>query len=228
MYRLFPKAKFIFLIRNPLAVLASIITTWTGDSWPRLAEYRHDLLAAPMRILEGVRQLGDQAIIVCYEHLVTNPEEAVSSLCHRLGIPYYADMLHYGGRPIPRGRMGDESGVHRHEKPSVDSVSKWVQLADTEQTQHLALAYLDELGAETVERLGYSFEELYSAIGGGSVAPTARLVPWHIAVRPDATWTRQERLTVARAMAIQREGMLRGTVSFVRQNFYSIARSLVP
>ena len=32
LYRIFPQAKFVCLLRNPLAVLASILETWTGGS----------------------------------------------------------------------------------------------------------------------------------------------------------------------------------------------------
>src|SRR5713101_1022969 len=32
--RVFPKAKYIFLLRNPLSVLASILATWVKQDWP--------------------------------------------------------------------------------------------------------------------------------------------------------------------------------------------------
>ena len=42
--RVFPRATFIILLRNPLAVLCSIINTWAKDNWFALYRYRHDLL----------------------------------------------------------------------------------------------------------------------------------------------------------------------------------------
>ena len=50
---LFPKARFIILFRNPLAVLNSILETWVKDDWIRLnTRYRNDLLVAPLKLIE--------------------------------------------------------------------------------------------------------------------------------------------------------------------------------
>ena len=44
--KIFPSAKYIILIRNPLAVLGSIINTWTQEDWLSLNRYKHDLYDA--------------------------------------------------------------------------------------------------------------------------------------------------------------------------------------
>jgi len=226
--RIFPKARFIFLVRNPLAVLSSIISIWIKDNWLALAAVRQDLLLAPHRILEGIDLLGREAIIIRYEELVTVPEESVSSLCQRLKISFSKDMLHYGAKQPPEGRMGDSIGIHKHKMPTADSLDKWLHLADREQTRHFALAYLDELGPDVIQRLGYSFQELKDAMERPETRSSTPLVPWHIAIRPGETWTRKERLLVERAMAVQREGVIRGTMSFVRKNYRPLVRSLLP
>ena len=206
----------------------SVLSVWVKESWPALALYRQDLLLAPTRILEGIDLLGDEAIVVHYEDLVVTPATTVSSLCKRLDISYSPDMLHYGDRPAPEGRYGDSTGIHKHKAPTTDSLQKWIRLADREQTQHLALSYLDDLGPEVIEGLGYSYHELKNAIGRVPTPSSSALVPWHIILRPAETWTRKERLIVERAMAIQREGSLRGSVSFLRGNARAIARYLLP
>ena len=42
----FPEAKYILLIRNPLAVLGSIINSWTKEDWHKLSQYKIDLIEA--------------------------------------------------------------------------------------------------------------------------------------------------------------------------------------
>ena len=54
LYKTFPEARFIILLRNPLAVLCSIINTWTQDDWFKLYLYKQDLLEAPARLIEGI------------------------------------------------------------------------------------------------------------------------------------------------------------------------------
>lgn len=228
LYSLFPKAKFIFLIRNPLAVLSSIISVWVKSNWPDLASYRHDLLLAPRHILEGIELLGHNAITIRYEDLVTDPVESVSSLCQRLDISFSEDMLYYGDRPTLKGYLGDPTGIHEHKMPSANSLNKWTHLADTAQTKHLALAYLGELGAAMVEKLGYSASEIKHTLEHVETASSAALVPWHTAIRPPRSRSRKEWLVIRKAMSVQREGPLRGTVSFIKDNFFPLLRSLLP
>jgi len=228
LYRLFPEAKFIFLIRNPLAVLNSILSSWIKRDWPGLARFRYDLLLAPGRILEAIDQMGDKVAVVHYENLVTEPTECILSLCRQLEIEFFENMLCYGERPAPQGRYGDNIGITMYDSPSPASLDKWIHLADEMQTRHFALAYLDELGPQTIARLGYSHQTLRDTIESVETVSSAPIIPWHIAIRPAETWSRRERLVVQRAMAIQREGMLRGTVSFVRENYRPLVRSILP
>ena len=106
--QIFPKARFIILLRNPLAVLASILHTWVQGDWIRLSRHRDNLVLAPRLLAEGLDLLGDRAIAVRYETLVLQPAAEVARVCVRLGLEYYPDMLDYGARPAFRGRYGDQ------------------------------------------------------------------------------------------------------------------------
>ena len=44
LHRVFPEARYIILLRNPLAVLASILDSWTRRNWFSLHRFRHCLL----------------------------------------------------------------------------------------------------------------------------------------------------------------------------------------
>jgi len=158
--RIFPKAKFIFLVRNPLAVLNSILKTWVGKNTDRLALFKSDLLSAPGSIAEGVQALGKQASVVPYEKLVCSPEETVSHLAETLGIEFVPEMLEYGNHPVPEGRMGDPVRVHLHSSPVSDYSDTWVGKLVGSGGKDLALAYLSHLGPALLEDLGYPQSDL--------------------------------------------------------------------
>ena len=86
LHELFPAAKYVLLIRNPLAVLKSELHTYVGDDWPILSGFEPDLVAAPRRLVAARELLGTSAFEVRYENLVTEPRDVVEKLCDFLGM----------------------------------------------------------------------------------------------------------------------------------------------
>jgi hypothetical protein len=162
--QIFPAARFVILLRNPLAVLSSILDSWVQGRWVHLPTFRDDLLRAPSLLAEGAALLDARARIIRYEELVETPEKSVMGLCDWLGLAYNADMLEYGLRKRLPGRYGDSTGLDEHERPSVDSRDKWLNLGRSAQTRHLAESYLQALGPELLEWMGYDAAELRSQL----------------------------------------------------------------
>ena len=81
LYRTFPKAHFLILYRNPLAVLCSIISAWAKENWFALFQFKHDLIRAPGLLNEGIQFLGERAMVVHYEELVVNAERGIQDIC---------------------------------------------------------------------------------------------------------------------------------------------------
>ncbi|HXG49048.1 MAG TPA: sulfotransferase, partial [Methylomirabilota bacterium] len=174
--RAFPRAKFVLLLRNPLAVLASILTTWVKQDWPRLDRHRLDLVRAPGLLAEAMTRFGDQAHVVRYEDLVDAPEATVRRLCDHLGLEFQARMIDYGANPRPRGRMGDAVGIHRHQRPVTESRDRWIEVLRGPRERLLAEHYLDALDDAVLAKLGYPKEELRArlcsrAVREGAVRP---------------------------------------------------------
>jgi hypothetical protein len=94
LYRLFPRARFIFLLRCPMAVLYSELNTYVKGNWPVLARFAPDLLDAPQSIVDGMALLGEAAIVVRFTELVVEPERQVRELCGRLGFDYHPGIRH--------------------------------------------------------------------------------------------------------------------------------------
>lgn len=227
LYRLFPKAKFIFLIRNPLAVLSSLLSTYVKEEWTVLSYFRHDLLLAPGLMLEGIDLVGEDAITVRYEEFVSDPGRNTESLCNRLGVSFHMEMLDYSRTEQPRGDLNDPVGVHLHSRPSTTSLEKWKRLADSPQASHFAEGYLNLLGRNVVESLGYDFAELRSAISGaGGKNEAGNLFPLHLALKPKDEWNYREWMTAERYKKIRAKGRPRGELSAIKQGILRGVRLL--
>jgi hypothetical protein len=160
LHRTFPKACYIILLRNPLAVLISILNTWAGESRFSLYKFKYDLTRAPHLLLEAVDVLGKQCAVVHYEQLVRDPENQMRGICERLGIDFVPEMVAYGHHSLPRWRFGDQNEVYQHTRPALQNTEKWVLALDRPQVWRLANDYLQFLGQKIVEQMGYSFQEL--------------------------------------------------------------------
>lgn len=214
--RLFPRARFVFLLRNPMAVLASELETYVKGNWPALSLFAADLLEAPDLILQGMDQLGSSAIVVRYEEFVSHPAEATARLCQRLGIPFHEPMIDYAATPTPKGTMNDPVGVHRHTRPSTSSLEKWTRLADDPQTCLFAAKYLERLGPGTVGAMGYPYDDIHALLSRGRPHSERGLFPWEIAITPRSQWNARQRFQVERYFAVQKKGPVRGTVRALR------------
>lgn len=228
LYHLFPNAKFIFLLRNPLAVLYSIISTWIADEhWPHLHQFRHDLLLAPNLILQGIDLLSSKAHIIHYEDIITEPKKFIASLCQRLELSFHTDMLNYGYSNPPKGSFGDVIGVEKYDKPTNSSLNKWICIIEKQQTKHFALTYLEALGPEIIEKMGYSFVDLRSTIGKSKKNLSKEIVPWDIAIKNPSNWTPKEHSKFNIAMAKQKKGTVGALLCFIIENYRGLMRSLL-
>ena len=160
LYRAFPKAHYIILLRNPLAVLCSVLKTWGKEDWFSLYGYKSDLIRAPRLLLEGAELLGRRGVIVRYEQLVTDPEGQVRRMCDMLGVDFVRVMVEYGRHDLPDWSFGDVEGIYEHVRPALENAQKWVQMLRDPEVWRLANDYLHLLGRETIEQMGYPYEEL--------------------------------------------------------------------
>lgn len=214
---IFPEAKFVILLRNPLAVLSSILDTWVKGHWIMLARYRQDLLDAPHRLSEGIKLLGDRAAVVHYETLVTDPQTVMQFLCDRLGLEYDPSMLEYGEAARPPGEMGDPVGVDRHARPGIDSLDRWLSMGQTSQTREFAQGYLRTLGPDLLAALGYQYAEIEARLTavpctGGRVKTT-----WQQIVEPDEAL--QKRLVFVELALLEHRRLIHAARRWRRSRF---------
>lgn len=162
LYHVFPEASFIFLFRNPLAVLCSVVHTWTGPDRRLLTKDHHardDLLLVPILLLEGMRILGDRCVKVQYERLVLEPEEEVQKILQFLRLDFMPGIIQYGQKNLPKWNFGDQK-VYEYTRPEPLKKDSWKYYIRDPQMWLLAKEYLERLGPEIVEGMGYSYAAL--------------------------------------------------------------------
>lgn len=223
---IFPKAKYVFLLRNPLAIFSSVLETSLKDDFRGLftVDRKSDLLRGPLAILEGIRHLGDNACVVHYEKLVSETEAVLEKLCGHLDIPVDRDMAAYGDKvQFTDSGFIDPKSIYRHQAPITEYIDRWPSRLDSAQKQHLALAYLHALGKDTVESLGYPYDELQSMLKGIRARQLLPIAQWSLLVkdRQDRSWLEELWLlfcvNLQRIRNHYRRHGLRGTMSRIIQ-----------
>lgn len=167
-----PDCRVIALTRNPLAVLASIITTWS----PRLYRYRADLLEAPEHLAKARHSNNPRILSIGYEDLVGSPESTLTSIQQFMGIDVVSKLFHYG--TAKRRRYGDPVGIFNDTAAHQRSLNKWISLAGSSAANWRLLDdYRRLLGSELLEQLGYDSNELRESLAtvrprGTRIAPS--------------------------------------------------------
>jgi len=225
--RVFSEAHYIILLRNPLAVLCSILSTWVKEKWFSLYNYKYDLIRAPNLLLEGIESLGEKCTIVHYEQLLENPEGEIQRISEKLEIPFVPEMIEYGGKDIPRWHYGDQK-VYQYTQPASQNSEKWVQALDEPQVWRLANDYLKMLGKEIIERMGYSYEELQQVLESHRPHQirmwfTFPLI-W-LLEKPVEERKKWERKSVRLIQSIRQRGILRTAVAVIRKATYIQSKS---
>lgn len=158
LFRVFPKAKYVVLLRNPAAVLSSVLRTWFNNDLQALKQNQHyvDLIKGPALLNQGLKLFGDKAITVHYEDLITNTSEMVKKICDYVGIPFQPSMLDYGGKTAKNTMFGDPLNVHRHRSVVNDYLETWREHLADPKLRQFAVNYIDTLGETTLDAIGYS------------------------------------------------------------------------
>jgi hypothetical protein len=168
----FPEAKFIFLWRHPLAVVASIVETWTKGRW-NVDRWQGDLRGiAPLVDAYVEHRAG--AIAVRYEDLVRDPGATWPAVFEHLELPFDTELLTGFGEVRFEGSMGDPTGVHRYSTISAEPVDKWRTTVRNPYRKRWCREYLRWIGADRLAEMGYDLDALLDELD--DVGTSARSV----------------------------------------------------
>jgi len=160
LFKVFPKAQFLILFRNPLAVLCSILQTWIKNDWNKLDEFRNDLIKAPGLLIKGMKKLGNNCLVLNYEKLISDTENEFQRIFQLMGLEFSSEIMNYGGENITKWRFGDQKLVYEKTRPDPQNLDKWILSLKDPQIWQIANDYLEFLGVNTIYTMGYSYKDL--------------------------------------------------------------------
>jgi hypothetical protein len=202
----FPEARFVFLFRNPVEVLTSILKTWRKDRFgPRLMANWVDIVRGPGDMVRGARSLGDRAMAIQYTRLVTEPEAVVREVCAYLDIPFSDEMLTRYHEVEFSGRMGDQVGVKAYGSVSTQSLSKWKSFVGNRYRKRYVQKYLRRLGPDVLSGFGLDMDAMLAEVEAipagirGSLRDALGMYRFRRALRRNVRhagpgWTRRRRI----------------------------------
>lgn len=165
-----PDCKSIFLWRNPLAVVASIIETFGKGKWVVYA-YEIDLYRGLDNLINAYKTAGDTAFVVRYEDLITDPEQICKQISDYLDISYESRMIEGFSQTMLRGRYGDPSGTKFYMSLSSEPLERWKRVLATPLRKAWCRKYLEWIGEERLSIMGYDWDELNSELESIPVKP---------------------------------------------------------
>lgn len=155
----FPDGKYIFLWRNPLAVVASIMETWAGGKW-NLYRFKVDLFDGIDNLVRTYERHEDKAHAVRYEELITNPEETWSEVFRYLDLPFDRSALDRFEDVRLAGSWGDHSGTRKYRQVSADPLESWRQTLNNPVRKAWCRRYLRWIGRDRLAIMGYDLDGL--------------------------------------------------------------------
>jgi hypothetical protein len=167
---MFPEARFIVLHRNPLAVVASILNTWTRNRF-RLKSSAMDIYEGPARIMSFLKQGPARLLELNFDELVTHPEAQLRCVSDFLELAPLASASLSGSEGFQNQPLGDPTGVKRYQQVSSEPVHQWKGTFASPLRRQWARRYLEFLGEPTLARMGCDSRRLTDALGGSGFSP---------------------------------------------------------
>lgn len=155
----FPDAKFIFLWRNPLSIVSSIMQTWANGRW-NIYAFKIDLYRGMDNLVKAYAKHKDISYAIRYEDLVTNPELAIKEISSYLGLPVDTfETLDFQKVKL-KGVMGDPTGSVRYKEVSSEALNKWSELLNNPIRKVWSHYYIKWIGSDRLALQGYDMEKI--------------------------------------------------------------------
>ena len=194
--QLFPEGKFVFLWRNPLSVVASMIEVW-GPWHPTFMS--SDLFIGMPRLIATYEANRDRVHAARFEDLSGGDESRWRELMSYLGIEFDRDALAGFAKIELGGRMGDPTGRKLYSTLSTDPQHKWKSTLANPLRREWCRRYLRFLGAERLATMGYDLEAMVAELDSqpaslDAFAPDLWRAARDVAKEPIRVRTRSRRL----------------------------------
>jgi hypothetical protein len=161
----FPDARFLFLFRNPLSVVASCIELFDAGRW-EAPRYHMALFQSFADLAPAADRYRDRSLSVRFEDLVLDEETSWRAIVEYLDLEWEPQMLERFNAVPLHGRMGDPIGTARYTAVSPEPLNKWRASLSNPLRRSWCSAYLRWLGPDRLETMGYDIDQLQLELTG--------------------------------------------------------------
>lgn len=155
----FPEGKFIYLWRNPLAIIASIIDTWSSGKWD-LSMCEIDLYDGMANIISNYQSVAENGLAVQYESFLLSPEKELSRIAEYLDLELDPAVLSNFSDVSFQGELGDPTGSKNYSTVNTAPLEKWKTVIKNPLRKRWCRNYLTWLGETRLKLMGYDLEHL--------------------------------------------------------------------
>jgi hypothetical protein len=196
--RIFPDAKFIFLWRNPLSVISSLIETWGAGRW-NIYEFGFDLYEGLPALVAACEAAGPRACSVRYEDIVDESSGALARVFEYLGLEYDMERTRQFAGVQTSGTMWDPVGTRRYQQLSLEPRERWRSTLASPVRKWWCRRYLRWMGQERLAFAGYDLDRLLGDLEAiparyATVVPDVFRMLFGLAVRTFEPWILREKL----------------------------------
>ena len=160
---LFPDGKFIFLWRNPLAVVSSMINSWFKGRW-RVKLHHIDLFEGTSNLVQSYQHNSTKICALKYEDLLKNTSKELDRLCEYLEIAPDSLNANAYWKTNVDGTMGDHTGSFKYRSLSQTPVDQWKSTFNNPYRRIWAKNYLKWIGDDRLKVMGYTSAELLTQL----------------------------------------------------------------
>jgi hypothetical protein len=161
--KIFPNAKFIFLFRNPLQIMASNIATWSKGKL-RTERYYIDLYQGPKLLAEGYENFTGRSIKVHFDDLIKNPDKTLINILDYLDLEYDPTLIENFTNVKLGGQVGDKKGYFEYNQIESKTMEKWKQVFATRYRKKFAKKYISKFSHQNLKTFGYNRDILIKLI----------------------------------------------------------------
>jgi hypothetical protein len=176
--RMFPESPIVFLWRNPLAIIASMIETWGGGKW-NIYEFTYDLYDGLEGLIAGIERADGRVVSVRYEDLVGVSSVTRERLFNHIGLSFDDSQTGTFANVQLTGRMGDQTGSGKYLALSAEPGEKWRRVLASPARKSWCRRYLRWIGKDRLKLMGYELDVLLHDLD--RVPASLRTVPSDLA-----------------------------------------------
>lgn len=162
LHEIFPAAKFIYLVRNPIQITSSIMNSsnMCDNNLAKLHGYHLDLYTGFNNMANSIKVNMDKIHIVNYDSLVENNKKEIEGVCKFLNINFNDEALLNWKSISFLGAAGDETGIYTYHSVSQDSKNKWKSEKITITRKMIIRNVIQGISKSNLDILGYQKDNL--------------------------------------------------------------------